>query len=65
MALLALTALVRRAVTGIAGTWDDIAELEARRALWIRPWDHHALHWSGAGAEAVLPAPPSPTAALS
>ena len=49
-----LPRLAHRVRFGMARFWDDVGELEARRAIWSRPWDHDALHWSGdAGAEVL------------
>jgi hypothetical protein len=50
----ALIPLAHRAALGIARFWDDVRELEARRAILQRPWDHQALHWSGPGPAALL-----------
>ena len=50
----ALTPLARLAVVGMARFWDDVHELEARRAILQRPWDHEALHWSAESSRIVL-----------
>ena len=52
--LLALIPLAHCAGAGVARLWGEVGELGARRALWNRPWDHDALHWSGPAHAAVL-----------